>query len=152
MSERVMAHEMGVPAAKALPSMAARAVALCEGCPMAKFCTTKQPGSCHPEIQQHDGILEQVADVPERPRSYLKELLDDNKPVVMATPKRVTQASKPQPAISRPPEQAKNQQLVRRKLVAARRAEVDESMPEKVADVIMDMFGVNSIKKARAKK
>jgi hypothetical protein len=29
---------------------------------------------------------------------------------------------------------------------------IEESIPQKVADVIMDMFGVNSIKRARVKK
>ncbi len=93
MSERGITHEIGAPTTKALPSMAARAVALCEGCPMAKFCTTKQPGNCPPEIQQFDGIVEQAQDMPERPKSYLKDLLDDRKPVVMATPKRAAQTT-----------------------------------------------------------
>ena len=152
MSERGITHEIGAPTTKALPSMAARAVALCEGCPMAKFCTTKQPGNCPPEIQQFDGIVEQAQDMPERPKSYLKDLLDDRKPVVMATPKRVAQTKNPQRPITRPPGSAANQQMVSRKPIVAQQAVVEESIPQKVADVIMDMFGVNSIKRARVKK
>ena len=152
MSERGITHEIGAPTTKALPSMAARAVALCEGCPMAKFCTTKQPGNCPPEIQQFDGIVEQAQDMPERPKSYLKDLLDDRKPVVMATPKRVAETKNPQRPITRPPKSNASQQQARRKPIVAQQAAVGESIPQKVADVIMDMFGVNSIKRARAKK
>ena len=90
--------------------------------------------------------------MPERPKSYLKDLLDDSKPVVMATPKRAQPIAKLQRVVTIPPKSAVNQQLVRRKPIVAQQAAVEESMSQKVADVIMDMFGVNSIKKARAKK
>ena len=152
MSERIITREIDTSTPQALPSMAARAVALCEGCPMAKFCTTKQPGNCPPEVLQFDGFVEQARDMPERPKSYLKDLLDDSKPVVMATPKRAQPIAKLQRVVTIPPKSAVNQQLVRRKPIVAQQAAVEESMSQKVADVIMDMFGVNSIKKARAKK
>ena len=52
--------EMLLPSKQAVRSeIASRAVALCEGCPMAKFCASKNTGKCPPpEIKQQ--MLESI--------------------------------------------------------------------------------------------
>ena len=73
MSERTKTLER--PTTMAAPAMAARAVALCEGCPMARFCVTKNSGECPPEV---------VAPETDQSVSYRDALQDDGRPVVMA--------------------------------------------------------------------
>lgn len=81
------------------PNIAARAVALCEGCPMAKFCMTKNTGDCPPpQVKQQ--MIERAIDGGGEPapiRSYRKELLDDSVPVVMANLQKKPQPKRPEP-------------------------------------------------------
>lgn len=80
------------------PDIAARAVALCEGCPMAKFCMTKNTGDCLPQVKQQ--MIERPIDgggVPAPIRSYRKDLLDDSVPVVMANLQKKPQPKRPEP-------------------------------------------------------
>jgi hypothetical protein len=99
----------------AMEPMAARAVALCEGCPVAKFCVIKAVAPCETPVQQEaqiesggGGYEGPVLDKPVR-TSYRNELFDMSKKLVMAEvqklqkPKEIARP-KPQP-ISHPSNQ-----------------------------------------------
>lgn len=55
--------------------MAARAVALCEGCPMARFCTAKGSGDCPPNGSGNEKVFGSQA---ESRASYMSDLYDDS--------------------------------------------------------------------------
>lgn len=74
MSERMKTLER--PTTVSAPAMAARAVALCEGCPMARFCVTKSTGECPPEVVVPE-VVEKV--------SYRDALQDEGQSMVMAS-------------------------------------------------------------------
>lgn len=137
--------------------MAAGAVNLCMGCPLANICPTKTPGECPPQL------TEQIDDygggdyAPPVKTSYLKELLDDRQPTVMAnlvkkpvsTPKL---APKPSPAPPRPtplitPKPAKKPQPPKRPPQYAH-----EQLGEAIADIFYGLFAVRSLGASACKK
>ncbi len=150
MSEHLKTREIQ-PATISQP-LAARAVALCEGCPMAKFCVTERPGECPPDIRQFDGSVEQPMTMSQPPKSYRKQLRDDSQLVVMATPRKVEQPPGLQVPVPKPTHKTSSQQKLHRQSRATQGKPAGESVSERVADVLMDMFSVKSLQKARAKK
>ena len=142
--------------APAAQSMAVRAVALCEGCPMVQFCVVKGTDDCPPQTARSMNEGNAGIETPIRPRSYLTDLLDDTKPVVMATPTR-----KPLPALApvQPPQAEKLAAPVqvspsRSKplRVARRQVSSRESGAGMVADILYEAISITSPKNARVKK
>ena len=132
--------------------LAARAVALCEGCPMANLCATKQPEECSfPKEQYGDS----APDIPQPPVSYRKDLFDEQKQIVMAKPRLVRPRPTPAPRPfarshgSKPPTPQYRRQPPR---VVHHEASDGESSPNKIADILYNFVSVETPKKARAKK
>lgn len=156
--------EMLLPSKQAVRSeIASRAVALCEGCPMAKLCASKNTGKCPPpEIKQQ--MLESI-DIGDggantAPVSYRKQLLDDSIPSVMAqlTPKPVVKKPEIRPshlplpkAAPRPAPMAKLPE--RRQPPRPMRQQNDMSaIGRAVADIAHLMFGGAESGAGRLKK
>lgn len=147
---------------RAQPEIASRAVALCEGCPMAKFCATKSTGDCPPPVVKRE-MLEMVRDSgPEAlpQASYRTQLLDDSIPSVTATLRRVAPVKKqmprpthlelpranPRPVVAKPTPEVKH---------PPRRPRHDSEMTaigKAVADIVGMLFGGAPHDGARAKK
>ena len=148
--------------------MAARAVALCEGCPLAKFCATKAVAPCETpqartqqvEISGGDfggGSLDKPVVT-----SYRAQLMDDKIPFVMADlqkkkeqrplPPTLTLRPKfmPQTKIEKP--HMKSQPVVKLP-VKPRTAEHREAgSADILADILMSMIGISSLSTLRDKK
>lgn len=152
--------------------MAARAVALCEGCPTAKFCAVKTIAPCEtPEvktvrIEAGGGYEDSSLDKPIQ-TSYRKELFDPSQEFVMANLQKKKEihlpASKPIPPrpaavpavvkpIARPssvtPKRPAPSPVRKRPPVQERRPEATDIL----ADILASMIGVSGIATARAKK
>ncbi len=165
-------RERSRPAAAA--PMAARAVGLCEGCPVAKFCVIKAVAPCETSGQQEAHIESSGGeysganlDKPVR-LSYRDDLMS-SKPVVMAElQKRKETISQIQPsapvqpqAVSqRPPSRPASAKVPPRKVPAAPTARSKTPVSPKngertsdvVADILVSLFGVGSLATAQAKK
>lgn len=151
MKERLAERKKPTPA----KPMAARAVSLCEGCPMVKFCVVKDTGVCpSPEVAMGGGDCAVAPKV-----SYRKELMDDSIDTVMA---KLQPASAPKPkalpprAIARPkpapqpaaiPRSATKPKAIER----APRRQAGESMPDVLADILLSTFATKSLSTARSK-
>lgn len=164
MSEMLMKEpEMLLPRKQAVQSeIASRAVALCEGCPMAKLCASKNTGKCPPpEVKQQ--MLESI-DIGDggantAPVSYRKQLLDDSIPSVMAqlTPKPVVKKPEIRPshlplpkAAPRPAPIAKTPD--RRPSRPLRQKHDMSAIGQAVADIAHLMFGGAEPGAGRVKK
>lgn len=126
--------------------MAARAVALCEGCPMQMFCQTRGSGDCPPERSGYDGG---AADNPPK-LSYLDELADDSIGTVIAqlAPKQKPPVKKPTKAVIKKPDTKKPPKKDKIKPTP----QSHESFLGLAADVVLAMFGISSINAALTKK
>lgn len=152
--------------------MAARAVALCEGCPMAKFCVIKEVAPCETPLQRGEQIESgggesggSALDKPLPPRtSYREALMDDSVPFVMANlqKKKETALPRPQPApprpvVTRPPKHTAAPSPTPARPVASPTkkvpmAERRSGTSDIVADILVSLFGVQSLTSARVKK
>lgn len=125
--------------------MAARAVALCEGCPMQMFCQTRGSGDCPPEKSGYVGSA--TENLPQL--SYKEQLDDDSINTVMAQviPKVKPLVKKPKIIDKKQP--AKSKSPVK-KLKPTR--DSHESFLDLAADIVLAMFGISSINVAHTKK
>lgn len=149
--------------------MAARAVALCEGCPMAKFCAVRVVAPCetpqerNEQIDAGGGGYEAVAQQPEMPvrRSYRNELMDDSLPLVMA---KLQKKKEPLP-VFRPPAVKKAEAVTHavakprpavppRKPTPPRprRETAGEGTGDILADIMLSMLSVRAVATSRARK
>ncbi len=150
--ETLQSREM-VQRTTARQPMAARAVALCEGCPMARFCQAKSTGECPPDIATDAGGYEQP-----RSESYSRDKLFDDRinslfaaPVIK--PALPQQSPKPPRAAAPPPQSQPPQQQMRRE--RPRGVDVPrkgETIPDKLAAIITGIFSIQAIKTARGRK
>lgn len=150
--------------------MAARAVALCEGCPMAKFCVIKTVAPCETRVQQEAHIESGGGDFgganldkPVR-TSYRDDLMDPLKPVVMAelqkkkemmTPKLAKMASPTSLIVPQPkavPSSPKKITLPTRPVKKLPTRENGDRTSDVLADILVSMFGVGSLATAHTKK
>lgn len=149
--------------------MAARAVALCEGCPMAKFCVVKSVAPCETTTVRemhieaggggYDGLM---LDKPVR-TSYRDDLLDPSKNLVMAElqklqkPKEMVQLPPtPRPPVSVVSMKKKPQESTRPPLAQPKPMSRIERRGEGgagiLAGIIASMVGVNDTSSSSMKK
>lgn len=151
--------------------MAARAVALCEGCPMAKFCAIKAVAPCETPVEQavqiesagggYDGAM---LDKPVQ-TSYRKELMDDTQPFVMANlQKKKESPPKPKQAPMRPAPKphavSPRAQRPTPKVTPPKPAAMPRPKPERresgsgdvIADILLSMIATRSDTTRRSKK
>lgn len=143
--------------------MAAGAVNLCMGCPLANICPTKTPGECPPQLAKQ--VVEYGGDGDYAPvkTSYMSELLDDSKPTVMANlirkpvppPKRTPKAVLP----SRPPvlpvlrsASLKSPKQPPKPRPKRPPAYPHEQLGEAIADIFYAMLSVRSLKSITSKQ
>lgn len=136
--------------------MAARAVAICEGCPMAKFCAVKDANLCpSPEAAVGGEYATASLDLPKL--SYRKELMDDDVPFVAA---KLQPASLPKPmpkqaprlqaapSLSMPPvakpKQVPMPRVVKKPIEVPRRPD-GETVGDILADIMISTFSARSI-------
>jgi len=149
--------------------MAARAVALCEGCPMAKFCVTKEASPCEtPQVRQvhiesGGGGYGEMIDKPIR-ESYLEDLFDPTKLTVMAElqkrkEKQRIQAKVIERGANRASAQARKAEIVKSRVQAPvpPKAKVASERPSEngsdiIAGIFASMIGVNGLATARDKR
>lgn len=113
--------------------IAARAVAICEGCPMANFCKKQDAGDC-PDSVEYTGT--DTVSTPVK-ASYRRELMDDTVPFVGAQLRqRPPEASKQKPPASRPKPTPPP---------ARRPARSRESLPEAVAEALLVALGMRAV-------
>lgn len=151
----------------AISPMAARAVGLCEGCPLAKFCAIKPVAPCETEASREDRIETSGGSydgnlVPELDKpvtlSYRKQLMDDTIPTVVADLRKRKDIRPPVPRwISSVPAAASTQSPPsRNRRVTPKQPPHVERPPESgagiVADILVSMIGVSAIATARGKK
>lgn len=143
--------------------MAAGALNLCMGCPLANICPTKTPGECPPQLAEQ--VVEYSGDGDYAPikTSYMSELLDDSKPTVMANlikkpvppPKRTPKAALPiHPPVlpaphSTPPKSPKQPPKPRPNRSPAY---PHEQLGEAIADIFYAMLSVRSLKSTTSKQ
>ncbi|MEO5949717.1 MAG: hypothetical protein ABIP74_04905 [Candidatus Saccharimonas sp.] len=146
--------------------MASRAVAICEGCPMAKFCATKTVAPCEStEVraqQIEDSGGEYITGNHDKPieLSYRKQLMDDKIPLVLANlhkkkeqpllptrpssippiSKRVVPQSRARPMIATPTSKPKAPEATQGKSA------------DLLADILVSMMGISSLSTVRDKK
>lgn len=147
MSERIATKEkqsavMGQP-------IAMRAVALCEGCPMAALCAGEATQTCPSGYASAYTQVERGRDT--LPKSYLKELLDDSLPIVRATPRPIQSPQLPRRPPTKP-QKAAQEITISRQPRKNKQLPKGETMADILADMMVDMLGVKSLKAARAKK
>lgn len=165
MSERLI--EQKKPASQI--AMAARAVSLCEGCPMAKFCVVKEVAPCEtPQVKQMhiesgEDSYGAMLDKPVR-ESYLEDLFDPIKLTVMAElqkkkeqqqlqSKLLAPTAKPALQPVKKAEQSKPPRPVPVRFAAKSTGERQtESEPDLIAGIFMSMIGVKGIATVRAQK
>lgn len=149
MSEKLLTREDQKSNIAAQP-LAMRAVALCEGCPMAALCAAKNTGECPPGLDETYSNAESEGCSP--PTSYMRELLDDSVPIVRATPRPVAPHA-PLLKTTPPPRPKQPMPLPRTKLPPKPpSAPKGETMAETLADIVVEMLSVRSLKTARVKK
>jgi hypothetical protein len=151
--------------------MAARAVALCEGCPMAKFCAIKTVAPCETPVQRETqiesggdysgGSLDKPVAVQ---MSYRRELMDDRVPFVMANlqKKKEQIAPRPTPVSQQSTAVRSATRMTLQPTPVRQAAPTPKKLPTKperrnetsdiVADILVSLFGVQSITSAHAKK
>jgi|GEM_PF-840129 len=151
------------------PPMAARAVAICEGCPLAKFCATKAVSPCEsPQVRtlqiEHLGgdyggsSLDKPVEF-----SYRKQLMDDTVPFVMADlrKKKEAQVAQTRRVVSR--QNIPSQTGTPKPTIASKRTgkpplkvgkpEVKRTESADIlADILVSMLGVSSMSTSLAKK
>ena len=162
MKERLISRNL-----RAVTPLATRAVALCEGCPMAKFCAIKTISPCETASAQqtriesggeYEGII-----APSLPkRSYKEELMNDAIPIVMAdlqkkkelpvppTPKLPLSVKSPLPPRALTPQHT-SPPRVPRTANTFQQPEVGEP-GTLLADIIASLIGVRGIATSRGKK
>ena len=165
MSEKLIEQKKPVPQ---IP-MAARAVALCEGCPMAKFCVVKDVAPCETtavkemHIDASGGYDSPTIDKPIR-TSYRGDLFDPAKLTVMAElqkkkeqqqvqTKPVARTANPTLQPMKKAEQPKPPRAAPARVTAKpTRERQTESEADLIAGIFMSMIGVKGIATARAQK
>lgn len=153
--------------------MAARAVGLCEGCPVAKFCVVKAIAPCDTTVQQtahiESGGEWSGANIDKPVRvSYRDELLS-SKPIVMAelqkkkesTPVASAHISVPSRQVAQrsTPKVARSGPASSKTITPAAPRHVRAVTPEKtqgtsdlLADIFVSMLGVGGLATAKTKK
>ncbi|NCU38051.1 hypothetical protein EOL96_03295 [Candidatus Saccharibacteria bacterium] len=145
-------HDSLTPQARVASRMANGAVSLCEGCPMARLCSVKDPIACPPvsEMPGGDGGREMQA-LPQPPRSYMSELMNDsiltvnageNLPDKKITPKPVIRKKQQTPSVKPSKDKPRVKRVPMKK----------ETLPENVAEFFFALVGVKSLATTRAKK
>lgn len=136
--------------------IAAGAVALCVGCPLAAICPTKAPGECPFDLAEQ--LIDDGDYAPPIKTSYLQDLLDDSKPTVMANlvrkplpPSRPVKAKPPtkppvQTPVAKPVPIRKKQPKQPPKL---RLSYPHEQVGEAIADIFYALFSVDSLASSR---
>ena len=150
--------------------MAARAIGICEGCPVAQFCVVKAVAPCEtPAVKEmhidaagggYDGS---TLDKPVQ-MSYRKELKDDGIDIVMAnmqkakelqsirampTERAVKSVTQPRKNIDKPKVSSSTSTPI---AVKPKSKERSESEADLIAGIFMSMIGVKGIATARAQK
>lgn len=149
MNEKLLTRENQKSNITAQP-LATRAVALCEGCPMAALCAAKNTGECPPGL--NDTYNASESEERSAPGSYMKELLDDSVPIVRATLRPVVSyVPLPKPAPQPHPKQPMPTPRTRLSPKPPSTPK-GETMAETLADIVVEMLSVRSLKTARAKK
>lgn len=149
--------------------MAARAMALCEGCPMAKFCVVKDVAPCETpvvknlHIEAGGGYDGSTLDKPIR-TSYRADLFDDSKLTIMADLQKQKEKQKIQTKpverssthisqlsnkVQQPDQPRAATKPITKKPTAER---VGERAPDLIARIFMSMIGVNGLATVKAKK
>lgn len=144
--------------------MAARVVAICEGCPLAKFCATKAVAPCETTEVRTQYIESTSGDyggtVRDEPvqLSYRTQLLDDTIPIVMANLQKKKDL-RPQPSRAKvtPPaatatSRMKSQAPKKMPKRATSREVAQVGSADILADILVSMIGVSSMTTARDKK
>lgn len=150
--------------------MASRAVALCEGCPIAKFCVIKQVAPCETSVQRETqiesgggdysgGLLDKPVTVQ---ASYRRELMDDKIPFVMANLQKKKDIAPSQPSLQKsmavtpprplPPRPTPHNIVKPAARQTSTRREQRNDAPDIVADILVSLFGVQSMTSTRTKK
>ncbi len=146
------------------PKLAGSAVNLCMGCPLANICPTKTPGECPPQLAEQIGDYGGGDYAPVIKASYLKELLDDSQPTVMANlVKKPTQKPKPipkpvpkpapAPPKSNPPKPPAHIRSAKKPQPAQHPPKhPHEYIGEAIADIFYGLFAVQSLGASACKK
>lgn len=136
MSELISTKEKIVRSRDVVVPMAARAIALCEGCPMAKFCKVEGTGDCPPPE-----VLESAA-ADYTPVSYKNQLMDDSVNTVMAN-------LKPKPII-KPPQKPVAPKPVKKPVQNKPRPQPirGETVVDAIAEAIIAGLGMTAVTSA----
>ena len=138
--------------------MAASALNLCMGCPLAAICPTKTPGECPPALAEKAVEYSAYGGdyAPPIKTSYLKELLDDSKPTVMAKLARKPAPAPPRPTRKLRPAVAPMPQSVPTKPAKPPKQRLihppaypHEQLGEAIADIFYGLFSVQSMQAAK---
>lgn len=159
MSERIVRRRPRIA-----EPLSARAVALCEGCPMAALCASMAVAPCEtvtPRVEHIEQDGDYVAYGRDKPvvRSYRNELMNDAMPIVMADIRKkgeqnaqptrhVRTAAQPPPRMPPPPTLPR---VVRPQVTAVSERHRGESAGI-VADILASMLGVHAIATSQTKK
>lgn len=126
-------------AQKVAAPMAARAVGLCEGCPMARFCKKRGSENCPSPAELASAGANELRSIK---TSYRRELMDDSVPFVRAEvrPKAPSSAVKTSFVNKQPPKKPPTS--------LGRRAN-KESLPEIVAEALIISLGMRAARHAK---
>ena len=148
MSEFINNQEKSSKRPLVAPPMAMRAIALCEGCPMAKFCSVKGSGDCPPPevLEVASGGDFDAAET----TSYKNQLLDNSQNVVMANlkrkpapvPEKVAKPPTPKPVKKPAPKPAPKQRPHNR---------TGEKLIDCIAENILSALGMTAVGAATSK-